>query len=621
MLVRRLAFALLVLLSLFASPLRAADLVESRSYWRDDSARADFASAQQQTYTPFERVFAGGYTAAVHWFRLRIAPTQAEVVFLRLRPHYLDSITVYDPVVAARGGPSPVQVGDLHPIKGGGAPSLSHAVRLPGHPVARDVWLRLETSSTHMLMPEAFEEVEGLRSESRWLGGFAVTLGVIALSVLWALVSLVGRPDPVLMWFALKQLVLAGNFALYTGLFRLLAGDGFAPETVSYMTSLFIILSVVMAGLFELVFLREFKPPPWVLRMGWVAWLPAVLNLLWFLLGHQQEALKFNSVCLLLITVSAFVLACTGRVWAQPNPEEELVLPRRWLVAYYLAMLGPPSLAIGSVLGLNNTGEWGLIGPLAYALVSGILMLGLLQVRVALLVRSQRERVERLKLAEARAQLEGKRREEQSRFLAMLAHELKTPLSVLRMSVGASKEGGLQMWPEASQAIDDMRAVIERCTQAAKVEEGAWVPQTQAVELGQAVRQAISRAPVGVIASRLASGRADTDPVILSAILANLVDNALKYRAVDSTISMELVADDVGWRLSVCNRPGVAGWPDPQQVFEKYYRSPGAHRETGSGLGLYLVARLAPLIGASVHYRPTPDEVRFELWMPRSISP
>ena len=621
MLLRRFGFALLVLLSLFASPLRAADLVEARSVWRDDSARADFASAQQQTYTPFERVFAGGYTPAVHWFRLRIAPTQADVVFLRLRPHYLDSITVYDPVLAARGGPTPVQVGDLHPIKGGGAPSLSHAVRLPGHPVARDVWLRLETGSTHMLLPEAFEEVEGLRSESRWLGGFAVTLGVIVLSVLWALVSLVGRIDPVILWFALKQMVLAVNFSLYTGLFRLIAGDGFAPETISYMTSLFIILSVVMAGLFEMIFLREFKPPRWVYRLGWAAWLPALLNLLWFLLGHQQDALKFNSICLLLITVSAASMAFSGQVWAQPDPEEGPVLPRRWLVAYYLAMLGPPALAIGSVLGLNNTGEWGLIGPLAYALVSGILMLGLLQRRVALVLRSQRERAQQLKLAEARAQLEGKRREEQARFLAMLAHELKTPLSVLRMAVGVSKEGGLPMWSQASQAINDMRAVIDRCTQSAKVEEGAWVPQAQTVELDEAIRQAVSRAPEDVVLSQLASGYANTDPIILNVILSNLIDNALKYRAADSTVSMELVADGAGWRVSVGNRPGVAGWPDDRRVFEKYYRSPGAHRETGSGLGLYLVARLAPLIGASVSYRPTPHEVRFELWMPRSISP
>ena len=227
MLLRRWVFTVLALvLGLLAGPGRATDLVESRAYWRDDSTSASFDKARQQVYVPFERVFSGGYTDAAHWFRLRIAPTQEQVLILRVRPQYLDSITVYDPVGAADAAyKEVVQVGDLHPIAGGGAPSLSHAVRLPGLPQARDVWLRLASTSTHMMLVDVEPLIEGLRSESRWLAGFSVAFALIVLTALWALLRVAGLADPVMLWFACKQSVVAGNFALYTGLFRLIAGE------------------------------------------------------------------------------------------------------------------------------------------------------------------------------------------------------------------------------------------------------------------------------------------------------------------------------------------------------------------------------------------------------------
>lgn len=622
MLLRHLTFTVLaLLLGLLAGPGRAADLVESRSYWRDDSASASFETARQQSYTPFRRVFSGGYTSAAHWFRLRIGPSKEDIL-LRIRPQYLDSITVYDPVGSAAGAfKAQSQVGDLHPISGGGAPSLSHAVRLTGTPQARDVWLRLESRSTHMMLVDVYTLVEGLRSESRWLGGFSVTLGLIVLTVLWALINLPGRSDVVMRWFAFKQAVLAINFALYTGLFRLIAGEGIAPATVSHMTSLFILLSVLTASLFELIFLREFKPPPRLYRLGWLFWLPCLLNLLWFLLVDEQNALEFNAVFLLLFTVAATVLGFKGQVWRETADPDKPVLPRRWLMSYYLALIAALGMAISAVLGLVDAGGWGLIGPLAYAVISGFFMIGLLQMRSNLLLRAQRNRSERLNLAEASAHLERSRREEQARFMAMLAHELKTPLSVVRMVIGSSQPAGMPMWQEAHWAIDDMRALIDRCMQAEKVEDGAWVPQIQTVLLDDAVRYAVNRSPAGAVRLDIVAASVQSDPTIVHAIFSNLIDNAVKYRAPDSVVSVELAAEGRQWRLRVSNQPGPAGWPDDQRVFEKYYRSPGAHRETGSGLGLYLVARLAELIGGTVKYSPSATEVVFELWLPQTESP
>ena len=68
--------------------------------------------------------------------------------------------------------------------------------------------------------------------------------------------------------------------------------------------------------------------------------------------------------------------------------------------------------------------------------------------------------------------------------------------------------------------------------------------------------------------------------------------------------------------IRIDNTPGAAGHPDPRQVFKKYYRSPGAHSKTGSGLGLYLVHNVARQLGGWVRYVPNDSCVRFELWLP-----
>ena len=103
--------------------------------------------------------------------------------------------------------------------------------------------------------------------------------------------------------------------------------------------------------------------------------------------------------------------------------------------------------------------------------------------------------------------------------------------------------------------------------------------------------------------------------------MANLIDNALKYGAADGEVRVTareaLSKGRQGIQIDVANPSGTAGMPDPNQVFHKYYRAPGAHGKTGSGLGLYISAGFAEKLGGRLRYQPTGDEVKFELWIPQ----
>ena len=112
----------------------------------------------------------------------------------------------------------------------------------------------------------------------------------------------------------------------------------------------------------------------------------------------------------------------------------------------------------------------------------------------------------------------------------------------------------------------------------------------------------------------------DSDRHLLKIIFSNLVDNAIKYSAPDSVIACRVESQVMNGHPHVCfvieNTAGPAGLPDQDRLFDKYYRSPHAHRYTGSGLGLYLVRHLACRLDGRIEYQPVHQRAQFTLWIP-----
>jgi K+-sensing histidine kinase KdpD len=112
-----------------------------------------------------------------------------------------------------------------------------------------------------------------------------------------------------------------------------------------------------------------------------------------------------------------------------------------------------------------------------------------------------------------------------------------------------------------------------------------------------------------------------TDRQLWFIVLNNLLENACKYAAPDTPIEIRMeMRDDTNGaahlQLTVSNPPNQANWPDPEKIFDKYYRSPQARRQAGTGLGLYLVRNLMQVMGGQIDYAPTKDSVRFVLQLP-----
>ena len=91
-------------------------------------------------------------------------------------------------------------------------------------------------------------------------------------------------------------------------------------------------------------------------------------------------------------------------------------------------------------------------------------------------------------------------------------------------------------------------------------------------------------------------------PLLLGLLVRNLLDNAVRYSPAGSVVDVTLARDSFSVRD---NGPGIS--PEAlDRIGERFYRPPGQD-ETGSGLGLSIVQRIAALHQMSVNFSNAPD--------------
>jgi signal transduction histidine kinase len=92
----------------------------------------------------------------------------------------------------------------------------------------------------------------------------------------------------------------------------------------------------------------------------------------------------------------------------------------------------------------------------------------------------------------------------------------------------------------------------------------------------------------------------DGDPELLTQMLVNLVENALRHAGGSADVSVRVTAESGGAVVAVADDgPGVPA-AERERIFDRFYRLERSRSTPGSGLGLALVAAVARLHGATV---------------------
>lgn len=607
-----------------AGSARAQDYIVERAWLEDATNQMSWTEAQRRPTQQFSGTLNRGFGTAAVWIRLRIDPSVVHTpssptddLVLRMRPVYLDEIVVFDPL--APGGKAGV-LGDRYHPRRDAMQGADFLLSVPRGDAPRDIWLRLTSTSTRQIHVVALDPNALVIETMRWNSLTSLYIGVALIMFIWAIVNRVLHREKLMGSFALMQLtsVLFGLSSL--GFLRVFWPLAWSAETLDLLGSVFSLLVVGGGVLFHIRFLREFRPAGWAMGLLYSMLILVAVNLVLLVLGKTIWALQSNLVTILLAPPICLVCALTGRAWgaAETSPTAP-ALSRQVLVAFYVGFVVIFVLSATTGLGLLHATELTIYISQLHTLVTSVLLILMLEYRAFIL--GQRRQQAQLLFEKTTLQMAHERqmREEQEKLLAMLAHEIKTPLATMHLRLDGQSKGGR----EIRQAMRDMNGVIDRCLQTLQMGDGQLVPQTQWHDLVGSVWSAVSASsqPERMQVHLPPVVHMRTDPQLLFIVLSNLLENACKYSAPESRIELrcsvvETPPEKPAVRLELSNLPGKAGWPDPEHIFDKYYRAPLAKRQSGTGLGLYLVKSLTQTLGGHIAYEPDSNMVRFVLTLP-----
>jgi two-component system, OmpR family, sensor kinase len=190
----------------------------------------------------------------------------------------------------------------------------------------------------------------------------------------------------------------------------------------------------------------------------------------------------------------------------------------------------------------------------------------------------------------------------QREFVANASHQLRTPLTGLRLRLEAAelKSGDPEVKRELAAAERETARLADLLGQLLSLAREPDARTREALSLADEAEAALHRweaparssghelALVGDDGSTVESSRAD-----VAAILDNLIENALNYSPAGTTVTIEVGGDAQWARLAVCDEgPGVDA-AERERLFDRFYRGSGSRGTEGTGLGLAVVEALA----------------------------
>jgi two-component system sensor histidine kinase TctE len=207
------------------------------------------------------------------------------------------------------------------------------------------------------------------------------------------------------------------------------------------------------------------------------------------------------------------------------------------------------------------------------------------------------------------------------RFTADASHQMRTPLAILRTHLDLVRRLGSET-PAGQSALNEVDGAINRLerllgqlvTLARADEQNIAQPVAENVDLNEIAFNVLSeRAPqafardIDVQFDRF-DGRAmiPGNSVLIGELLANLIDNAIRYNRPGGMVLVRTIVDATIARVEVEDTgPGI---PEAHlaRVFERFYRIPMTNGPEGSGLGLAIVKALSDRLGAEIVLLPGP---------------
>ncbi len=196
-------------------------------------------------------------------------------------------------------------------------------------------------------------------------------------------------------------------------------------------------------------------------------------------------------------------------------------------------------------------------------------------------------------------------------FLADIAHELRTPLSVIRGNLEGLLDGAFPLTPESLAPVYEetlhLGDLVEDLRILTLADAGHLPLEKERVELGElvegvveAVRPVAKEEEIEIVFERDPDLWAYVDPRRIRQVLGNLLSNALRYSPPGSGITV--AAHRTGQEIWVSVQDQGPGIPEEElpHIFERFYKVDRSRAEGGTGLGLAIAKEIVEAHGGRI---------------------
>lgn len=220
-------------------------------------------------------------------------------------------------------------------------------------------------------------------------------------------------------------------------------------------------------------------------------------------------------------------------------------------------------------------------------------------------------------------------------FINNMTHELKTPISTIGLSSEMLMRGDFSKEPEKIQRYASviykenkrLQNQVERVLNVAKMDKEDLSLKKESLEIHELLKEAKDNFEFnqlthgGSIDLQLGATTSTikADPVHISNVVYNLLDNAIKYTQGEPTIVVRTWNEKNGLSLEFVDNGIGMKREDIKQIFEKFYRVPtgNLHNVKGFGLGLYYVKLIIEEHNGKIDVKSTVGKgSTFTIWLP-----
>jgi signal transduction histidine kinase len=300
------------------------------------------------------------------------------------------------------------------------------------------------------------------------------------------------------------------------------------------------------------------------------------------------------------------------------------ITSRAKTIAFFISL---GACLVGLAVALNVSWillSWRKVVPLVFGVIFFVVIIAGLVLNTIFLVREVR------------------RNEQQDSFLNAVTHELKTPITSIRLYLETLERRQLDedqrrnFYRVMLEDADRLLATVEQVLKAGEVRGANSRKNWQEVNFSTIVREGVELArlrhalPAEALCLLAPSSDGEISvlgsPVELRTVVANLLENAVKYSAPEPNIVVDLMTPNEDTVLLQVQDNGIGiARPELKRIFKRFYRvfNRSTDQVKGTGLGLFIVRSIVRRHGGEA-FAESPGEGRgstFSVRLPRVYKP